>query len=171
MDGVEATRGITALELDTKILVLTIHDEDEFLLPALDAAAAAAGFLNKSVADTDLMGAIEAVVRGHSYLPRRGPARASVPRSRCTRRAFRPGRRPRRCFPAPRPWRATSPRAKTKLGLHTRRDIVRFALEAGLLLAEGEQEGCPFPRTPTEVTGKARQGFAGIPPGIAGFSL
>ena len=107
MDGVEATRGITALELDTKILVLTIHDEDEFLLPALDAAAAA-GFLNKSVADADLMGAIEAVVRGHSYLPRRGPARASVPRSRCTRRAFRPGRRPRRCFPAPRPWRATS---------------------------------------------------------------
>ena len=30
-------------------------------------------------------------------------------------------------------------RAKTKLELHTRRDIVRFALEAGLLQAEGER--------------------------------
>ena len=49
-----------------------VHDEDEFLLPALDAGAA--GFLNKSVADTDLVGAIEAIVRGHSYLPHRAAA-------------------------------------------------------------------------------------------------
>jgi len=72
MDGVEATRRITALELDTKVLVLTIHEDDEFLLPALDAGAA--GFLNKTVADTDLLGAIEAVMRGHSYLPQRAAA-------------------------------------------------------------------------------------------------
>ena len=74
MGGVQATRHITGLGLEARILVLTIHDEDEFLVPALNAGAA--GFLNKSVADTDLMGAIEAIVRGHSYLPRRGPARA-----------------------------------------------------------------------------------------------
>ena len=30
-------------------------------------------------------------------------------------------------------------RAKAKLGLHNRREIVRFALEAGLLQAEGER--------------------------------
>ena len=72
MDGVEATRRIAALGIDTKVLVLTIHDEDEYLVPALDAGAD--GFLNKSAADTDLMGAIEAVVRGHSYLPRRAAA-------------------------------------------------------------------------------------------------
>ena len=72
MDGVQATRRISALDLDTRVLVLTVHDEDEFLLPALDAGAA--GFLNKSVADTDLMGAIEAIMRGHSYLPRRAAA-------------------------------------------------------------------------------------------------
>ena len=70
MDGIQATRRITALALETKILLLTIHDEDEYLIPAFDAGAA--GFLNKSVADTDLMGAIEAVARGHSYLPRDG---------------------------------------------------------------------------------------------------
>ena len=72
MGGVQATRRITELGLEARILVLTIHDEDEFLVPALNAGAA--GFLNKSVADTDLMGAIEAVVRGHSYLPRRAAA-------------------------------------------------------------------------------------------------
>ncbi len=72
MDGVQATRGIAALELDTRVLVLTIHDEDEFLVPAMEAGAA--GFLNKSAADTDLIGAVEAVARGHSYLPRRAAA-------------------------------------------------------------------------------------------------
>ena len=72
MDGVEATRRIAALGIETKILVLTVHDEDEYLVPALHAGAD--GFLNKSAADTDLLGAIEAVVRGHSYLPRRASA-------------------------------------------------------------------------------------------------
>ena len=68
MDGVQATRRITRFGLEAKVLVLTIHDEDEFLIPALEAGAA--GFLNKSVADTDLMGAVEALARGHTYLPR-----------------------------------------------------------------------------------------------------
>ena len=54
MDGIRATRRITDLGLPTRVLVLTIHDEDEYLQPALDAGAA--GFLNKSVADTDIMG-------------------------------------------------------------------------------------------------------------------
>ena len=72
MDGVEATRRITGLGLEAKVLVLTIHDEDEFLIAALDAGAA--GFLDKAVADADLMGALEALVRGHTYLPRRAAA-------------------------------------------------------------------------------------------------
>ena len=69
MDGIQATRRIVALGIETKILVLTIHDEDEFLLPALEAGAD--GFL-KSAADTDLMGAIEAVVRGDDFVPLQG---------------------------------------------------------------------------------------------------
>ena len=64
MDGVQATRRITELGLGAKVLVVTIHDEDEYLVPALNAGAA--GFLNKSAADTDLIGAVEAVARGHS---------------------------------------------------------------------------------------------------------
>ncbi|MXW10855.1 MAG: response regulator transcription factor [Gammaproteobacteria bacterium] len=51
MDGIEATRRITALELGARILVLAIHDEDEFLVPALKAGAT--GFLRVTVEDSD----------------------------------------------------------------------------------------------------------------------
>ncbi|MCY3943719.1 MAG: response regulator transcription factor [Gemmatimonadetes bacterium] len=64
MGGLEATRRITALGLRTRILVLTVHDEDEFLAPAMEAGAAS--FLNKSVADTELEGELEAIMRGTS---------------------------------------------------------------------------------------------------------
>ena len=127
MDGVQATRRIAALDLGTEVLVLTIHDEDEFLVPAMEAGAA--GFLNKSAADTDLLGALEAIARGHSYLPRRAAAlvarrkalgtsgnsqgsrgclSASEPPSSCTPEASRQGRRHARCSSVPRPSKATS---------------------------------------------------------------
>ena len=158
MGGVQATRHITGLGLETKVLVLTIHDEDEFLVPALNAGAA--GFLNKSVADTDLMGAIEAVVHGHSYLPRRAAAllarrkaqgtasRKPGPEALSSReraaiasyaKGFSTREMAREMVLSPRTVEGYIARAKTKLGLHTRRDIVRFALEAGLLQAAGEQ--------------------------------
>lgn len=158
MDGIEATRRVIGLGLDTKVLVLTIHDEDEFLVPALDAGAA--GFLNKSVADTDLMGALEALVRGHSYLPRRAAALLARRKARVTL-GHEPGpgvlsARERAAVElyaegfstqemasemalSPKTVEGYLGRAKTKLGLHTRREIVRFALEAGLLHAKGER--------------------------------
>ncbi|MEJ2679786.1 MAG: response regulator transcription factor, partial [Gemmatimonadota bacterium] len=37
MGGLEATRRIAAMERGTKVLVLTMHAEEEFLLPVLDA--------------------------------------------------------------------------------------------------------------------------------------
>ena len=161
MDGVEATRRITELGLDTKVLVLTIHDEDEFLLPALDAGAA--GFLNKSVADTDLTGAIEAIVRGHSYLPRRAAALIARRKARATSReepgievlssrerkavemyarGYSAAAAAREMFLSPKTVEGYISRAKSKLGLKDRRDIVRFALESGLLRTEeGRSEG------------------------------
>ncbi|MDE2804732.1 MAG: response regulator transcription factor [Gemmatimonadota bacterium] len=158
MDGVEATRRITGLGIDTKVLVLTIHDEDEFLIPALDAGAE--GFLNKSVADTDLLGALEALVHGHSYLPRRAAALLARRKTGGTAsgdpgpdmlssreraavglyaRGFSTREMAREMALSPKTVEGYIGRAKTKLGLHTRREIVRFALEAGLLRAEGEQ--------------------------------
>ena len=155
MGGVQATRHITDLGLEARVLVLTVHDEDEFLVPALNAGAE--GFLNKSVADTDLMGAIEAVVRGHSYLPRR--AAALLARRRAEGKSRRkPGAevlaaRERTAVElyangfsaremaeemslSPKTVEGYIARAKMKLGLRARRDIVRFALDTGLLRAE-----------------------------------
>ena len=158
MDGVEATRRITKLGIDTKVLVLTIHDEDEFLIPALDAGAE--GFLNKSVADTDLLGALEALARGHSYLPRRAAAllarkkaRGAVSRDpgpealsskervavELYAQGFSTQEMAREMDLRPKTVESYIARAKARLGLHTRREIVRFALEAGLLRAEGEE--------------------------------
>ena len=158
MDGVQATRRIAELGLGARVLVLTIHDEDEFLVPALNAGAA--GFLNKSVADTDLMGALEALVRGHSYLPRRaaallarrkargvasgkpGPGALSS-RERVAVELYAKGFSAREMAEemvlSPKTVEGYIARAKTKLGLHTRRDVVRFALEAGLLQAGSER--------------------------------
>ncbi len=158
MDGVQATRNIAVLELDTKVLVLTIHDEDEFLVPAMEAGAA--GFLNKSAADTDLIGAVEAVARDHSYLPRRAAAliarrrtaeaSKSGPRSitalserertaiELYARGYSAREAAEELFVSPKTVEGYIARAKSKLKLKGRRDIVRFAIEAGLLAREGE---------------------------------
>ena len=157
-DGIQATRSIAALEFDTRVLVLTIHDEDEFLVPAMEVGAA--GFLNKSVADTDLIGAIEAVARGHSYLPRRaaaviarrtmaeasksgpGSLAALSERERSAielyARGYSAKQAAKEMFVSPKTVEGYIARAKSKLGLKGRRDIVRFALEAGLLERESE---------------------------------
>ena len=158
MDGMQATRRITELGMRAKILVLTIHDEDEFLVPALDAGAA--GFLNKSVADTDLIGAVEALAHGHSYLPQRAAAllaqRRTQGNSICKpgpevlssrqlaaiklyASGFSAREMGEKMFLSPKTVEGYLARAKRKLGLHNRRDIVRFVLEAGLLQAEGER--------------------------------
>jgi len=156
IDGVQPTRRIAALGIETKVLVLTIHDADEFRLPQLDAGAA--GVLNKSVADTELLGAIEALLRGHSYLPRR--AAALLRRQRSAQASSDPGAEvlsprertvvtlyaqgftasemAREVFLSPKTVEGYLARAKKKLGLKNRREIVRFALEAGLLSAEDE---------------------------------
>ena len=159
MDGIQATRRIAALGIETKVLVLTVHDEDEFLLPALDAGAS--GFLNKSAADTDLMGALEAVARGHSYLPRRAAAliaRREARRRRAgrqaepeplsdrertvielTARGFSAAEAGREMCLSRKTVEGYISRAKSKLGLANRRDIVHFALESGLLRTEAEE--------------------------------
>jgi len=66
-NGLEATRRIAALELDTKVLVLTVHAEEEYLVPVVEAGAS--GYLTKTSADNDLIEAIKVVARGEVYLP------------------------------------------------------------------------------------------------------
>ena len=65
--SLEATRRIAVLRLETKILVLTAHAEEEYLVPVVEAGAS--GYLTKNSADMDLIEAVKVVARGQVYLP------------------------------------------------------------------------------------------------------
>ena len=66
MDGIEATRRITAVEDSPRVLVLTTFDLDEHVFAAV--AAGASGFLLKDVAPDDLAHAVRVVARGEAML-------------------------------------------------------------------------------------------------------
>jgi DNA-binding NarL/FixJ family response regulator len=65
-DGVSAIKAIAAMPEAPKVLVLTMHIEEEHLMPALKAGAS--GYLVKSAADRELVDAIRAVIRGEMYV-------------------------------------------------------------------------------------------------------
>jgi DNA-binding NarL/FixJ family response regulator len=66
MDGIEATRRITALDGAAHILILTTFDLDQYVYEALRAGAA--GFLLKDAPPEELAAAIRAVAAGDSLL-------------------------------------------------------------------------------------------------------
>lgn len=66
MDGIEATRAITALDDPPRVLVLTTFDLDEHVYAAVEAGAS--GFLLKDVAPDDLAHAVRVVARGEAML-------------------------------------------------------------------------------------------------------
>ena len=66
MDGLEATRQIKKGDPDTKVLVLTMHDDEEYFFQLLRGGAA--GYVTKKMACNELVTAIEAVHRGESFL-------------------------------------------------------------------------------------------------------
>lgn len=67
IDGLEATRRITALGLPVRVLMLTLHDMPGYVREALGAGAA--GYVLKDTAIGDLCAAIEQVIAGQSALP------------------------------------------------------------------------------------------------------
>jgi DNA-binding NarL/FixJ family response regulator len=66
LNGVEATRLISQSSPDTKILVLSMHDNEEFLRRVLKAGAS--GYLLKDATADELFLAIEEAHQGNSYL-------------------------------------------------------------------------------------------------------
>jgi len=66
LNGLEATREIKKLFPSMKILVLTMHDNEEWIFQILRAGAS--GYLIKDLAMTDLITALRAVYEGDSYL-------------------------------------------------------------------------------------------------------
>lgn len=151
-NGLEATRRIRALELETNVLVLTVHAEEEYLVPVVEAGAS--GYLTKTSADSDLLEAIRLVARGQVYLP---PTAATLllRRYQQTLDGDSPGLRDlssreqevlgltaegfssreigEKLFISPKTVDTYRARIMQKLGLHHRSELVRFALRVGLL--------------------------------------
>ncbi|MFH1539391.1 MAG: response regulator transcription factor [bacterium] len=66
IDGLEATRQISSLKTDTKILVLTMYDREDFALRFLQAGAL--GFLPKNITFEELPFAVRKVASGSVYM-------------------------------------------------------------------------------------------------------
>ncbi|MCH7563637.1 MAG: response regulator transcription factor [Gemmatimonadetes bacterium] len=153
-NGLEATRRIVALELDTKVLVLTVHAEEEYLVPVVDAGAS--GYLTKTSADTDLTEAIKVVARGQVFLPpkattlllrryKQAEAEDGVGLHDLSTReqevlaltaeAFSSAEIGKKLFISPKTVDTYRSRIMHKLGLTHRSELVRFALRVGLLKA------------------------------------
>lgn len=150
--GLEATRRITALGFDTKVLVLTMHAEEEYLIPVLEAGAS--GYLNKTTADSELIGAIGTVSRGEVHLPPQAtklllkeyrdqadPDTEALHKlsSReqevlaLTAEGFSSKEIGEKLFISPKTVDTYRSRIMDKLGLSHRSELVRFALKVGLL--------------------------------------
>ena len=66
MDGIEATRLITARDTRARVLVLTTFDDDDYVYSALRAGAS--GFLVKDMALEDILAAIRVVAAGDAII-------------------------------------------------------------------------------------------------------
>ncbi len=66
MNGLEATRRIHQSCPEVKVLVLTIHDNEEYLFQVLEAGGS--GYIVKKSAATEFISAIRAVHRGEAFL-------------------------------------------------------------------------------------------------------
>ena len=73
LNGIEATRQIGRRAPEVRILILSMHSDEAYIIQALQAGAR--GYLLKDTADAELIDAVQAVTRGKSFF---SPAVARV---------------------------------------------------------------------------------------------
>ena len=154
MSGVDALKEIVAKGLSCRVLVLTMHAEEEYLVPLLEAGAA--GYLVKSVADRELVDAVRAIANGDLYvrqsaahvlarrLTRKDPALAEREKFdkltererdvlRYVAQGFSAPEIGEKLFISPKTVDTYKQRIHEKMGLAHRSDYVQLALRLGLL--------------------------------------
>jgi DNA-binding NarL/FixJ family response regulator len=154
LDGAAVTKAVIEQGLPSRVLVLTMHAEEEYLVPLLEAGAA--GYLVKSAADRELIAAVRSVAHGDTYvrpaaarilareLTRKDPVKLERERyEQLTARERDVLRLVARGYTAPEigDQLGISPktvdtykqRIEEKLGLAHRTEYVQFALKLGLL--------------------------------------
>lgn len=65
MNGIEAVKKINSLDTDTKCMILSMHDKEEYVMEAVSAGAL--GYLLKDTERDELIKAIKAVAKGEKY--------------------------------------------------------------------------------------------------------
>jgi DNA-binding NarL/FixJ family response regulator len=155
-DGEAATRALADRDSPVHVLVLTMHIEEERLLPLLEAGAS--GYLTKEAAERELVDAIRVVASGDVYVRPRvarllaahqrdrthsdeGRRRASFDtlseRERAvvqlTAEGYNGPEIGHRLGISPKTVDTYKQRIEEKLGMRHRTEYIRFALEAGLL--------------------------------------
>jgi DNA-binding NarL/FixJ family response regulator len=157
MDGLAATREIVSRGLSTRVLILTMHTEDEYLVTLLEAGAS--GYLVKNAADRELADAVRAVAAGSLYVQ---PAAALTLARAVSRRAHHVDEREKysqlsererdvlvlvagghsaseigeKLFISPKTVETYKQRIAEKLGVSHRPEYVQFCLRLGLLQAD-----------------------------------
>jgi DNA-binding NarL/FixJ family response regulator len=72
LTGIQAARQLVAQRSELRILILSMHDNEQFFFEALRAGAS--GYVLKSGAHEDLVAACRTAMRGEPFLPPRGVA-------------------------------------------------------------------------------------------------
>jgi two-component system response regulator NreC len=142
---------------ETRVLILTMHDDPAYLRSVL--AAGASGYLLKKAVDAELLAAIRAVHRGGIFVDprlanvlvqdvlakrgtRAGPRPVNILSDRelqvlrLVARGYTSAQIAKQIFVGVKTVETYRLRFAEKLGLRTRSDVVRFAMQMGLLTPE-----------------------------------
>ena len=151
MTGLQATRRITAGAVPCRVVVLTMHRAEDYLITVLEAGGS--GYLTKDSLDAELVEAVRTVASGHVFLypsaarllleSYRTPRVAQDPVELLSGRelevlirtveGFTASEIGERLQISPKTVDTYRQRTMEKLDLHHRSELVRFALERGLL--------------------------------------
>ena len=143
--GAVTIEKVRAASPRTQVLVLTMHDDPEYVRTAVTAGAA--GYVFKTASSADLLVAVRAVSAGQRVFP---PTAGGEERAPATSGTAQLSRRERdvlelltrglthqeiadRLFLSVKTVETYRLRIRTKTGLQTRADFVRYGVEAGLL--------------------------------------
>ncbi|MFN8651918.1 MAG: response regulator transcription factor [Gemmatimonadales bacterium] len=158
--GLDLTTRLKALLPSVKVMILSVHDHPEYVLGAVRAGAQ--GYLRKDTSPAELRQALQAVARGESYfsppvarhltaavrgenLPEDPAGRLArlTPREREVLAGIAAGETSRaiaeRLGLSPRTVETYRESLARKLDIKTVAALTRFALEAGLVRAEGDR--------------------------------
>ncbi len=157
--GLQATRAIRAQGLRSKVLILTMHAEEQYLLPVIEAGGS--GYVLKTGADSELIEAIRIVHRDEvflypsaaklllgKYLERADAGDAAydglTPRERevlrLTAEGYTGQEIAERLVLSPKTVDTYRQRVMEKLNLHHRSELVKYALRKGLLQPDAAGE-------------------------------